>query len=216
MPRSQRTSILPLGVLLFLSLGLQAQPVAPPVKLSAQTMAELDQQIPLNVGERVVYRVIEDQDPPSQLQILDSGELDVPYLGRRPAAGKTCYDLAQYIKSELEKELYHQATVLISRDRNMVGAGKIYVMGKVASQGPIPIPPGEVYTVSKAILAAGGFHPFADEGKVRLIRRTGESGEDVKEIIVNVKAVLEKGELDKDVEVRPEDRIIVKAKFFNI
>jgi hypothetical protein len=31
-----------------------------------------------------------------------------------------------------------------------------------------------------------------------------------------VKAVLEKGELKEDVEVRPEDRIIVKGKLFNI
>jgi protein involved in polysaccharide export with SLBB domain len=155
-----------------------------PVRMAVRTMSELDGERPLNVGDQLLYRVIEDQDPPVVRRILDSGEIEVPYLGRWPAAGMTCRQLAEAIKSELEKELYKQATVLITRDKYLKGKGKIYVMGKVRNQGPVDIPEGEIFTVSKAILAVGGFSEFADEGKVRLIRRTGSAPEDVKEIIV--------------------------------
>ncbi len=201
--------------------GLQAQPVSDKssertLSMTVRTMAELNDEKKLSIGDRIIYRVIEDQDPPVLRAVLETGEVDVPYLGRRPAAGKTCKELAEFLKSELEKDLYKQATVLIALDQVLGGRGKIYVMGKVRTQGPLVIPEGEIYTVSKAILAVGGFTEFADERKVRLIRRLGSDADKVKEIIVDVKAVLEGGELEKDIEVRPGDRVIVKGKLFNI
>lgn len=210
----------------FILIGVSASPLPgqapqstapPPVQITARSMSELDDEQRLKVGDRIAYRVIEDQDPPKRLMVLDSGEVEVPYLGRREAVGKTCLEFAEFVKSDLEKELYKQATVLVTLDRHLGGTGgKVYVMGKVRSQGPVDLPPGEIFTVSKAILAVGGFTDFADDGKVRLIRRTGPDPDDVKEIIVDVRAVLERGQLEEDVELRPEDRIIVKGKLFNI
>lgn len=211
-------SLLP-WMILFPDLPAQPVPSGPQdrkLSMTVRTMAELDDEKKLSNGDRIIYRVIEDQDPPVLRSILETGEVDVPYLGRRSAAGKTCKELAEFLKSELEKDLYKQATVLIAIDQVLGGSGKIYVMGKVRTQGPLVIPEGEIYTVSKAILAVGGFTEFADERKVRLIRRLGADVDNVNEIIVDVKAVLEGGELEKDIEVRPGDRIIVKGKLFNI
>src|SRR6266446_6729035 len=43
--------------------------------------------------------------------------------------------------------------------------GRIYVYGSVKGQGPQEIPADESYTVSKAIIRAGGFGDFANKRK---------------------------------------------------
>src|SRR5262245_57233411 len=68
----------------------------------------------LGPGDRITYRVIEDQDEPRSLAITDSGDLEVPYLGLVHAAGKSSAQLAQDVKGLLEKQLYYQATVIIA------------------------------------------------------------------------------------------------------
>src|SRR2546421_1919216 len=74
----------------------------------------LDDRQKLGPGDRITYRVLEDQDDPRALTITDSGQLEVPYLGLVQAAGKTSLQLAKEIKGVLEKELYYQATVIIA------------------------------------------------------------------------------------------------------
>src|SRR5438552_16103982 len=97
-----------------------------------QTPAVLDDRQKLGPGDRVTYRVIEDQDDPRSITITDSGDLEVPYLGLVHAAGKTSRQLAGEIKALLEKNLYYQATVIIAlelTDKKRV-TGKEYVTGQ--------------------------------------------------------------------------------------
>ncbi len=56
---------------------------------AARPITLLDDRQKLGPGDRVTYRVIEDQDDPRSLTITDSGDLEVPYLGLVHAAGKT-------------------------------------------------------------------------------------------------------------------------------
>ena len=179
-----------------------------------QTPAVLDDRQKLGPGDRVTYRVIEDQDDPRSITITDSGDLEVPYLGLVHAAGKTSRQLAGEIKALLEKNLYYQATVVIAlewTDKKRV-TGKVYVSGQVRNSGGYEIPAGEVLTVSKAILNAGGFSDFSDRKNVRLIRQTATGN---KVFIVNVTDVLEKGKLDADLPVQPNDTIVVPARLVN-
>jgi polysaccharide biosynthesis/export protein len=98
------------------------------------------------------------------LTLSDSGEIDVPYLGRLTAQDKTCQELVEGIKLGLEESFFYHATVILALDT--VGTrdlGRVYVSGQVVRQGPIQIPPGEILTVSKVILRAGGFANFANK-----------------------------------------------------
>ena len=198
-------------------------PTAVPVTATASAttasegdiMSTLNDTIKLSVGDPIVFRVVEDKDDPVLIGIMDTGELDVPYLGRVAAAGKTCRALAYEIKHALEKDLYYHATVAISIDLQRKSRGRIIVVGKVGRPGQMEIPSGEVFTVSKAILAAGGFTDFASKSKVKIIRKTGGKPTDKQEIIVDVSAVLEKGELQNDVEVKSGDMIIVQERLIN-
>lgn len=80
--------------------------------------------------------------------------------------------------------------------------------------GPQEIPDDESYTVSKAILKAGGFSDFADKKKVKLIRAKGGDASK-RTIVVNVSDIWEKGKVENDVTLEPEDLIFVPARLVN-
>ncbi|HOX57030.1 MAG TPA: polysaccharide biosynthesis/export family protein [Candidatus Paceibacterota bacterium] len=168
----------------------------------------------LGPGDRISYRVIEDQDEPRSLTITDSGDLEVPYFGLIHAAGKTSLQLASEIKARLEEKLYHQASVIIAVElvnRTRV-TGKVYVTGQVRNKGGYDIPAGEALTVSKAILNAGGFSDFSDKKNVRLVRKTPQGQQTS---VVNVVNVWDKGRLEEDLVVQPDDLIVVPARLLN-
>ena len=184
------------------------------------TMGGLNDKRPLAIGDKLSFKVVEDEGLPRTLTITDSYEIDVPYIGRIPIANRTCKQLAYYVKAELEKEYYYQATVIVGLDAAGVGIrpasrGKVYVMGQVRNPGAQDIPVNEVFTVSKAILRAGGFGPYANKKKVRLMRGGG-SGAASKPTIIDCVDVLEKGKWDKDIELNPDDIITVPEKIINI
>jgi polysaccharide export outer membrane protein len=173
-----------------------------------------DDQQKLGPGDRITYRVIEDEEDPHSLTVTDSGDVEVPYLGLVHAAGKTSAQLAKDVKALLEQKLYYQATVIIAVElvNKTRVTGKVYVTGQVRNKGGYEIPAGETLTVSKAILHAGGFSDFSDKKHVRLIRKTAQ-GE--RTYIVNVQAVWEKSMLQADLVVQPDDMIVVPARLVN-
>jgi protein involved in polysaccharide export with SLBB domain len=77
-------------------------------------------------------------------------------------------------------------------------------------QGPQEIPPDESYTVSKAIIRAGGFGDFANKRKVKLTRKTGQ------ESTVDLKRVIEEGHTDEDFDLQPDDQIYVPQRLINM
>jgi len=193
----------------------KAAPVDQPTTstvMRTNSMTVLDDKKRLGSNDYVSFRVVEDRDNESQhLRVNDNGELEVPYAGLIPAAGRTCKQLAYAVKAALEREYYYNATVIIAVDRiSEKSRGKVYVYGSVRGQGPQEIPPDETYTVSKAIIRAGGFGDFADKKKVKVTRKSGEN------FVVNLKDVIERGKTEDDVVVQPDDQIYVPQKLINM
>src|SRR5256714_4431879 len=153
------------------------------------SMEALDDKKRLGSNDYVSFRVVEDRDNESQrLRVNDNGELEVPYVGLVPARGKSCKELAYTIKSLLEKEYYYHATVILAVDRvSEKSRGRIYVYGSVQGQGPQEIPADESYTVSKAVIRAGGFGDFANKRKVKVTRKNGQ------DYTIDLKRVIEEG-----------------------
>jgi protein involved in polysaccharide export with SLBB domain len=87
--------------------------------------------------------------------------------------------------------------------------GKVYVYGNVKGQGPQEIPADETYTVSKAIIRAGGFSDFANKRKVRVTRKDG------KNFTIDLKRVIEEGHVDEDLVLQPDDQIQVPQRAVN-
>jgi polysaccharide export outer membrane protein len=180
--------------------------------LRTNSMAVLDDKKKLGSNDYVSFRVVEDRDNESQrLRVNDNGELEVPYVGLVLAQGRTCKELAYNIKSLLEKEYYYHATVILAVDRiSEKSRGRIYVYGSVKGQGPQEIPADESYTVSKAVIRAGGFGDFANKRKVKVTRKNGQ------DFTVDLKRIIEEGHTEEDMVLQPDDQIYIPQRLINM
>jgi protein involved in polysaccharide export with SLBB domain len=176
----------------------------------------------LRVGDKVSFQILEDQiwDPqnaPKFLDVQDSGEIEVLYVGRVMAVGKTCKQLATEIKGALEKDYYKQATVVISMNVASPILGRVYIWGQVHQQGALDVRVNENLTAGQAIMRAGGFADFANEGKVKVIRSpTGpDAGKPTQTFNLDMKQILNNGKTEKDIVLQPGDLIIVPSRLIN-
>ncbi len=199
----------------------------------------LDDRYRLAIGDRVSFRILEDEDEPKPLIVADSGDLEVPYIGRVPAENKTCRQLAAEVKAALEKDYYYHAAVIIAVDLMTKSHGRVYLVGAVRLPGPVELPTDEALTLSRAILRAGGFTDYADRKHVKVTRMdapvkdtagpldngttvketTGQRDngtatkvagtEDKKEFTVDVGEIFDKGRIEKDVLLESGDLIYV-------
>lgn len=219
-----KTLGLALWVILLQTAGLSAaDPNEPPKEgagflstnssvVSTNSMDALDDSRRLSTGDRVSYRVVEERTEPRPLMVTDSGEMEVPLIGRTHAAGKTCRQLANDIKRELEKDYFYRATVIIGLDAaSSKSRGMVYLMGAVRTQGAIEIPQEGSFTVSKAIMRGGGFSDFANRRKVKLVRKGGGSSETT---FIDVDQILQ-GTGAKDPVLQADDVIIVSENRVN-
>ena len=182
------------------------------VSLGTNSMESLDDKYRLAIGDRLSFRIVEDEDDPKPLFVTDSGELEVPYLGRFPAEGKTCRQIAYELKNDLQKDYYYQATVIVAVDVMTKSRGKVYLVGPVRAPGPQDIPSDEVFTLSKAILRAGGFGDFADKHDVRVTRKGAAGSKQDQTFTVDVGQILEKGKTQKDMVLEPGDFIYIPER----
>ena len=172
----------------------------------------LDDKHKLLPGDRVSFQITQDRTNAVPLLVAESSELDIPYIGRISVAGRTCRDLADEVKTQLEKDYYHKATVIIGLDSLTKVLGKVYVYGPVRNPGPVEIPASENFTASKAILRAGGFGDFANKKEVKVVRKTPTGNVTFK---INMVDVLEKGKTESDVLLESEDFIYVPQRSIN-
>lgn len=217
-------SLLPL----FLCLALHATWAADPPRLDPQAAANrssataftssmdvLDDTRPLTIGDKVSLRVIEERKPPVEIFVTDSGDIEVPLIGRVKARGKTCKALAREIKTLLDKEYFYHCNVILGLDTASTRPrGKVYLTGPVKQQGAMELPADEQLTLSRAIMRAGGFGDFANKKKVKLVRKDPSGGKE-QTFIVDVGQILEKGKTAEDMVLQPEDVIIVTPRLVN-
>jgi len=102
---------------------------------------------------------------------------------------------------------------LILVPRQVSAGGTVYITGEVGRPGLYPIPQDKNFTVSRAILAAGGFGQWARKEKVKLIR-AGDMPASERTLIVNVAKILEENIQDFDPIVNPGDVIRVDERIF--
>lgn len=189
----------------------QAALASPVAVVGTNSMDVLDDHRKLMVGDRLSYRVLEEELEPRPIVVADSGEAEIPLIGRVPAAGKTCKELAIAVKHELEKDYFYHATVIIGLDTaSAKSRGRVFLTGQVRTQGAMEIPATGDFTLSKAIMQAGGFGDFANQRKVKVLR-TQPDGKTARTYFVDVEEVL-KGAVDKDLVLQPDDVIIVPER----
>lgn len=165
--------------------------------------------------DKLLFRI--EQDPVKgdgnlTFSVTSQGDLYLPITQAAPgqtlvfkAVGKTVDELRREIKTRLDEEFYVDATVhlrLVDQSRRF---GQVIFSGAV--RGAVPLPPGEPVTVSQAINKLG-YDDFAKLSKVKVMR-TDPVSKKVQEIIVNVEAVLKKGDHSQDLVLQDNDVVNV-------
>ncbi len=169
----------------------------------------------LEVGDHVRYQVAEDGDAAVDLQVSNTGRLDIPYLGTVVAAGKTTGALVSELKAALEAEHYVTATIkfqVLAFSQRAVNRGRVHLSGQVRQVGPLEIDLSDKPTLGRTILAAGGLADFADARNVRIVRSEGSES---RTITVDLREVLNRGKIEMDVPLQDGDLIIVDQRLVN-
>ncbi len=182
--------------------------------MSMNSGAAIDSNHKLTRQDRLSYRVAEDRDDKVwPLVVQDSGDVEVPLIGRVKAAGKTAAELTSDIKAKLESEYYYHATVSLGLEQIAAHSnGRVFITGELKGAGALDLPADGQLTVSQAILQMGGPTDDSWLSHTRIIRK----GVNAKGFIqVDVESVL-KGHADKDVVLQPGDTVKVMKSPFGI
>ena len=125
----------------------------------------------LGAGDMLLIRVWQNPELSVQGPVRPDGKISVPLLDDVQAEGLTTLELKEVLTRDLSEYISNpDVTVVVEA----IGSKHVFVVGEVMRSGPVPL--GKDVRVLDAISTAGGFGPFADKKRVRIIRRSG-SGE---------------------------------------
>jgi len=136
-----------------------------------------------------------------QYTIDGEGNVNLPYIGRVRIAGLAPGAAQTEIESVYKtRKIYTNPNIVITMQPQ---SRFVNVGGEVKAPQRVPFTPD--LTVLSAINAAGGFSPFADERRIRLLRGGQVTIIDVKKIRRNP---------SRDVQLEPGDRVEVPQSLF--
>jgi len=151
-------------VALALVLGCASSLPMPPEEAPGDTTYRI------TAGDTIGVRVWKNPELSVDVPVRPDGMISVPLLDDLKAEGLTPQELKQVVGRELSEYISHPDVTIV-----VLQSGKrVFVIGEVVRSGPIPLVTN--LRVLDAISAAGGFGPFANTRKVRIIRKT-EDGE---------------------------------------
>lgn len=154
----------------------------------------LNQPYTLDAGDRVRVTVFEQADLTNTYNIDPAGFLSFPLVGNIPARGKTVKQLETEIANHLRNGYLRQPNVSVEIDRYR----PVFIMGEVGSAGQYAYVPG--MTAQKAIAAAGGFTPRANQKDIDITRQ-------IKQQIITGRVVI-------SAPIMPGDTIYVRERLF--
>jgi len=92
--------------------------------------------------------------------------------------------------------------------------GEVFLLGEVARPGAISLPLDQDVTLAKLILSTGGMGRFANESRVRVLRRAPDGSKQT--LVVDVGSILRTGAFENDVPLRDGDVVIVSEKILGL
>lgn len=164
----------------------------------------------LGVGDAVQVNVWRNPDLSVAVTVRPDGKISVPLVGDISVDGKSTQLLSSEIESQLSDFIRNpKVTVIVSNPTSTEFIHRIRVTGAVGAQRSIPYRKG--ITVLDVILEAGGLSPFANGNEAKLYRQTAEGAKVYPIYLIDI---LEKGVLDSNYILFPQDIITVPERGF--
>lgn len=170
MIRSGVASKLALSSLCGLAIGISAC-VAPTVPPEFQEEAVEQSEYRIAPADVVAVRVWKNPELSVEAPVLPDGTLTVPLAGALAAKGLTAPELEDVIAQHLSEYITTPEVSVIVME---VNSKRVSVIGEVNRGGPQNLAVNS--RVMDALAAAGGFTPYANTRKIKVLRR-GPEGE---------------------------------------
>lgn len=183
-----------------------AEAAAIAAALQQVTRSKTDYKI--SAADLISVTVYQDQEMNRKVRVNANGTVSMPLIGSVKIGGMTLIEAQTTIETKLSKYLVSPQVSLFIED---YGNKMVYVMGEVQKPGSYPIPTEKSLTVLEAISTAGGFTPIAGQDRTRVLRNV--NGASVT-YTIEVKAITQQGQKDKDIVLEPNDVIYVPQSFF--
>jgi polysaccharide export outer membrane protein len=156
------------------------------------------------IGAGDVLQIVVWREPDASLPdtvVRSDGKISVPLIGEVVAAGLTPEQLKD---SLVEKFSHYINNPVVSVHPRQINSRKVYVLGKVKKEGPIPLI--RPMTVLQALDEAGGLAEWANKKKIYVLRK--DNGKQVK-LPFDYRAVIKGQQLEQNITLLPDDTIIV-------
>jgi len=153
-------------------------------------------------GDVLAVNVWKDAELSRTMPVRPDGRISLPVLGEVQAAGLTAEQLQAQIGEKLGDYMRDpQVNVIVEEIKSRT----FNVVGKVAKAGSFAL--AKPTTVLDAIAEAGGFQDFARLSKIYVLRHVPNGSAMM--IPFNYKQVIKGRRVDENVELQPEDTVVV-------
>lgn len=144
------------------------------------------------------------KEPEASVQsivVRPDGFISMPMVKEVEAAGLTPVELEKVLSQRFARFLRDADVAVIVKE---IHSEKVYVIGAVKKEGPIPI--RGPLTVLQAIAEAGGLTDYAKRGKLYILRR--ENGKEV-QLPFHYMAVIRGEHSEQNIVLLPGDTVVV-------
>ena len=180
---------------------------------SAQEISEAASQdvaeYAIGPGDTLQIFVWDHADLSTSVQVRPDGKISTPLVEDLQAAGRTPTQLARDIEIVLKE--YVRSPVVTVIMQGFVGEGmqQIRVVGQAVTPKAIRFRQG--MTVLDVMIEVGGLSQFAAGNRAKIIRKTPDGEAEIK---VRLDDLLNDGDIDQNVAMRPGDVVMIPQSFF--
>ena len=145
----------------------------------------------------------------TNVQVRPDGEISTPLVEDMRAAGKTPTELARAVEAELSEYVRSPTVTIIVQQFVGTYARQIRVVGQAAQPQALSYRTG--MTLLDVMIEVGGLSEFASGNRAKIVRR--RDGQEMT-IKVRINDLLNKGDMDENVEMMPGDVLIIPESVF--
>ena len=172
--------------------------------------AEIDESnYRIGPGDTLEVFVWRNPEISTKVQVRPDGMISTPLVEDMRAVGKTPSNLARDMEDVLAEYIKSPSVNIIVSEFRGTFSKQIRVVGQAANPQSIPFREG--MTVLDLMIAVGGLGEFAAGNRAKLVRMI--DGEPV-EYRIRLDDLLNKGEIEHNVDIHPGDVLIIPESFF--
>ena len=140
-------------------------------------------------------------DMSTEVVVRPDGRISIPLLNDVDASGMTPEQLRVKLTNEAQKFVQDPNVTVVVKQIN---SRRVYITGQVSKPGPYPLTSS--MTVLQLLSTAGGLLEYADEKNITIMRTAGGK---TTNFTFNYKDILNRKNLKQNIELKPDDTIIV-------